>query len=107
MAESAAAYVLGQPAVAAVIVGLSRRGRRLDPSRVCLGRGDIERLERAVPDTVGGGVYEVERDREGPHGRIMRYDLNRGVRVPGARPPSGAARVNGGGRESRGGAHGA
>lgn len=107
MAESAAAYVLGQPAVAAVIVGLSRRGRRLDPSRVRLGRGDIERLERAVPDTVGGGVYEVERDREGPHGRIMRYDLNRGVRVPGARPPGGAAQVDGGARESRGGAHGA
>ncbi len=107
MAEAAAAYVLGQPAVAAVIVGLSRRGRRLDPSRVRLGRGDIERLERAVPDTVGGGVYEVERDREGPHGRIMRYDLNRGDRVPGALPPGGAAQVDGGSRESRGGAHGA
>lgn len=79
MAEAAAAYALGQPAVAAVIVGLSRRGRRLDPSRVRLGRGDIERLEMAVPDTVAGGVYEVERDREGPHGRIMQYDLNRGA----------------------------
>lgn len=107
MAEAAAAYVLGQPAVAAVIVGLSRRGRRLDPSRVRPGRGDIERLEMAVPDTVAGGVYEVERDREGPHGRIMQYDLNRGVRMPGARPRSRAGQVGGGARESRGGAHGA
>lgn len=107
MAEAAAAYVLRQPSVAAVIVGLSRRGRRLDPSRVRPGRGDIERLERAVPDTVAGGVYEVERDREGPHGRIMQYDLNRGVRMPGARPRSRAAQVDGGARESRGGAHGA
>ena len=79
MAEAAAAYVLGQPAVAAVVVGLSRRGLRLDPSRVRLGRADLDRLEAAVPDTVAGGVYEVERDREGPHGRIMQYDLNRGV----------------------------
>lgn len=107
MAETAVAYVLGQPAVAAVIVGLSRRGRRLDPSRARLGRGDIERLEMAVPDMVAGGVYEVERDREGPHGRIMQYDLNRGVRKLGARPRSRAGQVGGGARESRGGAHGA
>ena len=107
MAEAAAAYVLGQPAAAAVIVGLSRRGWRLDPSRVRPGRGDIERLEMAVPDTVAGGVYEVERDREGPHGRIMQYDLNRGVRKPGARPRTRAGQMGGGARESRGGAHGA
>lgn len=107
MAEAAAAYVLCQPAVAAVIVGLSRRGARLDPCRVRLCRADIGLLERAVPDTVAGGVYEVERDRAGPHGRIMQYNLNRGVRRPGARPRGGAARVNAGARESRGGAHGA
>lgn len=107
MAEAAAAYVLGQPAVAAVIVGLSRRGLRLDPSRMRLGREDIARLEMAVPDTVAGGVYEVERDREGRHGRIMQYDLNRDVRMSGARPRSRAAQVDGGIRESRRGAHGA
>ena len=80
MAEAAAGYVLAQPAVGAVIVGLSRRGPDLDVARVRLGATDVARLEAAVPDTVAGGVYEVERDRTGPHGRIMRYDLNRGVR---------------------------
>ena len=80
MAEAAAAYVLGQPAVGAVIVGLSRRGPDLlDISRVRLRPADVARLEAAVPDTVAGGVYDVERDRTGPHGRIMQYDLNRGV----------------------------
>ena len=79
VAEAAAAYVLAQPAVCAVIVGLSRRGFDLDVARVRLCPADLDRLEAAVPDTVAGGVYEVERDREGPHGRIMQYDLNRGV----------------------------
>ena len=77
VADVAAAYALGQPAVAAVIVGLSRRGLAADPGAVKLGARDIERLEAAVPTTVAGAVYEAERDRAGPHGRIMRYDLNR------------------------------
>lgn len=77
MADVAAAYALGRPAVAAVIVGLSRRGLTADPRAVRLGRRDIERLEAAVPTTVPGAVYEAERDRAGPHGRVMRYDLNR------------------------------
>lgn len=25
---------------------------------------------------VPGDIYDLEGDREGPHGRIMRYDLN-------------------------------
>jgi len=79
MAEAAAAYVLAQPAVGAVIVGLSRRGPDLDVAGVRLRPADVARLEAAVPDTVAGGVYEVERDRTGPHGRIMQYDLNRGL----------------------------
>jgi len=27
---------------------------------------------------VPGDVYDVERDRHGPHGRIMKYNLNEG-----------------------------
>lgn len=80
MAEAAAGYVLAQPSVGAVIVGLSRRGPGLDVARVRLRTAEVARLEEAVPDTVAGGVYEAERDRTGPHGRIMQYDLNRGVR---------------------------
>ena len=77
MADVAAAYSLSQQAVGAVIVGLSRRGLAADPRAVRLGRRDIERLEAAVPTPVAGAVFEAEGDRAGPHGRIMRYDLNR------------------------------
>ncbi len=77
VADVAAAYVLGRPAVAAVIIGLSRRGLAADPRAVRLGRQDIEQLEAAIPNTVPGAVYEAERDRTGPHGTIMRYDLSR------------------------------
>ena len=83
MAEAAVAYVLAQPAVGAAIVGLSRRALTVDGRRVRLGRSDIERLEAAVPRTVPGAVYEVERDCGGPHARIMRYDLNSGD-LPGS-----------------------
>lgn len=77
MADAAAAYALGQPAVGAAIVGLSRRGLAVDGRRVCLTPSDLARLEAAVPETVEGEVFGVERNREGPHGRIMRYNLNR------------------------------
>jgi aryl-alcohol dehydrogenase-like predicted oxidoreductase len=77
MADAAVAYALSQPAVGAAIVGLSRRRLAVDGRRVRLTPSDLERLEAAVPDTVRGEVFEVERDREGPHGRIMRYNLGR------------------------------
>ncbi len=83
MADAAAAYVLSQPGAAAVIVGLSRRGLAVDGRRVRLTPSDVERLEATVPHTVRGDVFEVERDRGGPHGRIMRYNLNRGDGVGG------------------------
>jgi hypothetical protein len=28
---------------------------------------------------IPGGVYALERDREGPHGRIMKYGLQQGA----------------------------
>ncbi len=77
MADAAVAYALSPPAVGAAIVGLSRRGLAVDGRRVHLTPSDLKRLETAVPDTVQGEVFEVERDREGPHGHIMRYNLNR------------------------------
>lgn len=77
MADVAVAYVLRQPAVGAVIVGLSRRGRAVGARRLRLEPGDERRLEAAVPGEVPGEVFGLERDRNGPHGRIMRYNLNR------------------------------
>ena len=86
MADVAVAYVLRQPAVGAVIVGLSRRGRAMGARRPRLEPGDERRLEAAVPGEVPGEVFELERDRDGPHGRIMRYNLNR---EGPERPPAG------------------
>jgi aryl-alcohol dehydrogenase-like predicted oxidoreductase len=74
------AWVLAQPHVAAAIVGarntvhlqetLAAQTVRLDPQ-------DLAILYRACGRGVAGDVYELERDREGPHGRIMKYNLNR------------------------------
>ena len=76
MADTAVAYVLGHPGVGAVIIGLSRRGLMVHGRRVRLSPSDVAHLEATVPETVRGEVFEVERDRRGPHGRIMRYNLN-------------------------------
>jgi aryl-alcohol dehydrogenase-like predicted oxidoreductase len=74
------AWVLAQPLVAAAIVGardathlaetLAALNVRLDPV-------DLATLDRACGRGVAGDVYELERDRGGPHGRIMKYNLNR------------------------------
>ena len=103
-ADVAAAYALAQEAVGAVIVGLSRRGLGVDPVAARLTPGDLAELEEAAPRTVTGGVYEIERDRNGPHGRIMRYDLNRageGVPGEGARPAGSGARSQPPGSDGR------
>lgn len=74
-------WVLDQPAVAAVIVG-ARHAGHLDATRRALelqltesDRASIAELlaRSAGPD---GEVYALERDRDGAHGRIMRYNLN-------------------------------
>ena len=77
VADVAVAYALRQPAVGAVIVGLSRSGRVVGARRLRLEPDDDRRLEAAVPDTVPGEVFGLERDLGGPHGRIMRCNLNR------------------------------
>ena len=75
-------WVLDRPAVTAVVVGATRLGqieRNLEafaaaPDPELAAR--IDRLLTAAPGPAGD-VFELERDRDGPHGRIMRYDLNR------------------------------
>lgn len=74
-------FVLDQPHVAAVVVGATRLGQMLRNAvafRVHLDEADHARI-RAITDGMPGptgDVFELERDREGPHGRIMKYDLN-------------------------------
>ncbi len=74
------AWVLAQPCVAAAIVG-ARNTRHLKATLSAL-KVQLDDADRATLDAlsgrgIAGDVYELERDRHGPHGRIMRYNLNR------------------------------
>jgi aryl-alcohol dehydrogenase-like predicted oxidoreductase len=75
------AWVLAQPLVAAAIVG-ARNTSHLQSTvkalRVRLDSQDLLTLDGLSGRGVSGDVYAVERDRSGPHGRVMKYNLNRG-----------------------------
>ena len=81
IAEVAARYVLQQEAVSAVIIG-ARNARHIGSlqnlARLQLNESEIERIQSLISEGNGvpGDVYEIERDRDGPHGRIMKYNLN-------------------------------
>ncbi|MEO8499846.1 MAG: aldo/keto reductase [Vicinamibacteria bacterium] len=72
-------WVLAQPCVAAVIVG-ARNASHLAPTLSALSlrleAQDLATLDPACGRSIAGDVYELERDRTGPHGRIMKYNLN-------------------------------
>lgn len=75
-------FVLDQPHVAAVIAGATRLGQMLRNAEafdVHLDASEHQRIRAIIDAAPGppGDVFELERDREGPHGRIMKYDLNR------------------------------
>jgi aryl-alcohol dehydrogenase-like predicted oxidoreductase len=74
-------YILDQAAVAATITGLDS----VDQAEQTLRALDLKLRDedfREIDATLSnipvppGPVYGLERDREGPHGAIMRYDLN-------------------------------
>lgn len=74
------AWVLARPHVAAAIVGArdtSHLGETLVALNVRLEPEEASFLDRACGRGIGGDIYERERDRNGPHGRIMKYNLNR------------------------------
>jgi len=81
IAEVAAQYVLQQKQVAAVIIG-ARNARHLQGlqklARLNLEETQIEKIQSVIDtgSAVPGDVYDIERDRHGPHGRIMKYNLN-------------------------------
>jgi aryl-alcohol dehydrogenase-like predicted oxidoreductase len=85
VASVASAWCLRQPGVRACIVGmrsvrhLARHVALRDDFE--LDDTDVARLERlrSTFREVPGEVFELERDRGGRHGRIMKYGLNRGV----------------------------
>jgi len=81
IATVASAAMLDRPGVAAVIVGARNRAHLAGNVAVArLRLTDADRAEIAaiqaqsrIPE---GDVYTLERDRDGPHGRIMKYNLN-------------------------------
>lgn len=75
-------WVLDQPAVAATITGLDsleQAGHTRKALDLRFGEEDRAALDAALSAAriPSGPVYGLERNREGPHGRIMKYNLNR------------------------------
>ncbi len=80
IAAVAGRCVLDFPAVAAIIVGVSRGMHRA--AHAAIPTLALDAADRAAIDAVlrqrrrlDGDVYALERDRTGRHGRIMKYDL--------------------------------
>jgi len=82
IATVATRAMLDQPGVAAAIVGATSTAHLAAHERI--GAVVLTAAERAAIAAVTdrrrgppGDVYALERDREGPHGRIMKYGLNK------------------------------
>jgi aryl-alcohol dehydrogenase-like predicted oxidoreductase len=82
IATVATRAMLDRPQVAAAIVGATSVAH-LDAHRR-IGALQLDAADRAAIESVtsrrtgpAGDVYALERDRDGPHGRIMKYTLNR------------------------------
>lgn len=81
IAEVAARYVLQQESVSAVIIG-ARNARHLQSLKklasLTLDAAEIKKIQSIIQTgpAVPGDVYDIERDKDGPHGRIMKYNLN-------------------------------
>jgi hypothetical protein len=74
-------WVLDQEAVGATITGIDSADQAqglLEGSRMTLTNEDRRILQVAMAGATGPGgpVYGLERKMDGPHGRIMRYNLN-------------------------------
>jgi aryl-alcohol dehydrogenase-like predicted oxidoreductase len=81
IAAVASRWVLEQPRVAAVIIGARNTrhlGRYAELFRFRLDDQDQQDIEavRATMRVPAGDVFDLERDRSGPHGRIMKFNLN-------------------------------
>lgn len=81
IAEIASRYVLQKPMVAAVIIGARNRNHLANLHKIAqfqLDAEDMAAIRSMVDKSQGpkGPVYDLERDKEGKHGRIMRYNLN-------------------------------
>lgn len=81
IAEVATRYSLQKPMVAATIIG-SRNRKHLEKlgrlARFRLDETDLQAIAAVIAKSAGptGPVYDLERDKTGKHGRIMKYNLN-------------------------------
>jgi len=81
IAEVAGKYTLQKPMVAGIIVGARNRNhleslQKLD--NFILDADDLNKIEAILSQRKGpnGPFYELERDKTGKHGSIMKYNLN-------------------------------
>jgi aryl-alcohol dehydrogenase-like predicted oxidoreductase len=83
IATVASAAMLRRPGVAAVIVGARNRDHlasNLAISDITLSAEDLSDISAVMAEAkeLEGDVYTLERDRNGRHGSIMKYNLNKG-----------------------------
>ena len=83
IATVASRAMLDRPQVGAVIVGATNTAHlpaHLQAATLRLEAADLTAIDAVIRRRRGprGDVYELERDRGGPHGRIMKYALNAG-----------------------------
>jgi len=81
IAEVASQYILQKPMVGGVIIGARNKNHLTRLEKITsfeLDDDDIGLITSIVNKSEGpkGPVYDLERDKEGRHGRIMRYNLN-------------------------------
>lgn len=81
IAEIACKYILQKPMVAGIIVGARNRNHLRSLQKLndfTLSDGDIGQIDTMVAQAKGpkGPFYELERDKTGKHGSIMKYNLN-------------------------------
>jgi aryl-alcohol dehydrogenase-like predicted oxidoreductase len=74
--------LLDRPGVAAVIVGATNRAHLAAHQRIgdiTLDAADLAAIKAVTGQRRGpaGDVYDLERDRDGRHGRIIKYNLNK------------------------------
>lgn len=81
IATIASRAMLDCPRVAAVIVGARNKAHLKSNAAICdiqLSKDDHAKIDAATTDMprLEGDVFELERDRHGRHGAIMKYNLN-------------------------------
>jgi aryl-alcohol dehydrogenase-like predicted oxidoreductase len=81
IATVASRFALDLPGVAAIIVGATSRAHlaaNVAAGALRLTEGDRSEIEAVTAKRQGpeGDVYQLERDRTGRHGSIMKYELN-------------------------------